>query len=595
MNQANNSQLRSPTQPISRFNNRYVNTNSTPKGYTGSKVFGIILVVVIVILLIGACYWLYQFYRNRTFQTINEVEVMPDVKDGAAKFNIGTGSIPSSNYSNEYNVSMWINIDNYTYNYGKEKTILRRGDKGSGNPEIILGDKNNDLIVRLKLQVPTAGSTSSSVSKFADIPLSISNVNSNSGNSGNSGNSINMALNKVGNNVVDYPTIQYENAMGCDNALTSLQPESSMTIMPQQKNRMKEGFQEVYTKIADNSAPLESQKYSNEYFSAISGNEIPQSADSLMIKEGFDAVADISNATANVLLDICNISKAMQSQTNADADVNATNKMFQSLIDALETSRGSAKTTNDITTSLINTTDSLNVNFTGGEALKSLIEKLLTDLATLSSVSNNSSSSITLEAIQNNVNAKLTTANCPLTLSGASDISIITNFYESLIQLVKKSLYTYINNLGHGIKKAYPELAGQQSANCLIDQSMNKDPSIGTCIYRALPLQRWVHIVVSVYNQVVDIFVDGKLASSCVLPAFPALSTSDVQITPDGGFAGKISRVKFSNTAMTIQHARKLYYDGPVPSTGILSMIPNWVWYVIIFLIIIGIGYSVMM
>jgi hypothetical protein len=102
-------------------------------------------------------------------------------------------------------------------------------------------------------------------------------------------------------------------------------------------------------------------------------------------------------------------------------------------------------------------------------------------------------------------------------------------------------------------------------------------------------------VIVSVYNQVVDIFIDGQLASSCVLKAYPAISTNDVVITPDGGFAGKISRVVFSNTAMTVQHAKQLYYAGPVVSSSLLSMIPNWVWYGIIFLVIIGIGVSVMM
>ena len=50
------------------------------------------------------------------------------------------------------------------YNYGKEKVILRRGEKGSGNPEIFLAEKTNDLIVRIKLQ-----GEDNSISKFEDI------------------------------------------------------------------------------------------------------------------------------------------------------------------------------------------------------------------------------------------------------------------------------------------------------------------------------------------------------------------------------------------------------------------------------------------
>ena len=129
MNQQTNNATRGNNQTNPRINNTTVsslyqsalrksNSSSTSSsgGYSGSKVIGIIILVVVIVLLVGACYWLYTVYSNRVFQTTVETEVMPDVKDAATNFNVGNGSIPSSKYSNEYSVSMWINIDNYTYN-----------------------------------------------------------------------------------------------------------------------------------------------------------------------------------------------------------------------------------------------------------------------------------------------------------------------------------------------------------------------------------------------------------------------------------------------------------------------------------------------
>jgi len=107
-----------------------------------------------------------------------------------------------------------------------------------------------------------------------------------------------------------------------------------------------------------------------------------------------------------------------------------------------------------------------------------------------------------------------------------------------------------------------------------------------------IPIQKWVHVIVSVYNQVVDIYIDGQLGSSCVLKGFPAISNLDVNLTPDGGFSGQISRVSFSNTAMTVNKSQELYYAGPIATDSIFSMIPNWVWYTIVLLIIISIIYS---
>ena len=598
----NNTSAPSLYQPSSRSLNSSSSSSSSSGGYSGSKVIGIVILVVVLVLLVGACYWLYTIYSNRVFQTTVETEVMPDVKDAATNFNIGNGSIPSSKYSNEYSISMWLNIDNYTYNYGKEKVILRRGDKGDGNPEIVLDAKTNDLIVRLKLQnsgsasnpliVSSASSASSgSVSNFADIPKLATSTNS---------------LDKVGCNLVDYPTIQYQQSSGCDNALNTLKPDDAMTIMIEQAARMKEGFKNNgeydlarvdTTRLSDNSAPLESRNvYHNDYFSQISGNEVQLNRKVSALKEGFDAVSDLTNACIAVMIDMCKLASAMQSQTNADNQVASMNTAFQSLIDSIESARGNAKTVEDISAALESSINKIPDVLTPTATYKPLIDNLITNLLALMAASAQpGADSISLTDIQSAVNSKLSSMNCPLTLSGSNDVDITANFYESFINMVKKSLYVYLNNMSPGLQRAMPELANNTNASCLIQNMTNPDPTVGTCIYRSIPLQKWVHVIVSVYNQVVDIFIDGQLASSCVLKSYPAISTNDVVITPDGGFAGKISRVIFSNTAMTVQHAKQLYYAGPIVSSSLWSMIPNWVWYGIIFLVIIGIGFSVLM
>lgn len=605
MNQLTNNSNKRINQTIPRHITTPLSINSPSSygsgEYTGSKVIGIVILVVVIVLLIGASYWLYTFYSNRVFQTTVETDIMPDVKEASTNFSVGNSSIPSSNYSNEYSISMWINIDNYTYNYGKEKPILRRGDKGDGNPEIILDANTNDLIVRLKLQNTSSFSSSnqlissSSVSKFADIPKITETINS---------------LDIIGNNLINYPTIQYQLSSGC----ATLKPEDSMAIMIEQAIKTKENNKiqtngirrnELHLDLArinnerlsDNSAPIETRNvYNNDYFAHISGNEVQLSRQMAKLKEGFDTVSDLTNACATIMIDVCKISSALQSQTNADNQVSAMNTAFQTVIDSVENARNSSKSVDEISAAFVSSLENVSALKTPDTTLKPLIENLIANFAALQTASMQpGADSVSLTSIQNNVNAKLSSMNCPLLLTGTNDANITANFYQSFVNMVKKSLYTYLNNMKTELQKAIPELAGNTSASCLIQNMTNHDPTLGTCVYRSIPLQKWVHIGVSVYNQVVDIFIDGQLASSCVLKAFPAISTSNVVITPDGGFAGKISRVKFSNTAMTIQHAKKLYYAGPVPSSGLLSMIPNWIWYGIIFLIIFGIAYSVLM
>lgn len=603
----------------SKPSSNYVNSTSSTS-YSTSNVFGIILLVVVVLLIAAACYWAYGVYSSRTIDTSIAVEALPDVKDAASKFAIGSGSIPSSKYSNEYSVSMWLNIQDYTYNYGKEKVILRRGTTSPGNLEIVLGDKSNDLIVRVKLQGP-AGKSPLTVSNFQNIPdnsLQTHQYNINEPNDtgyihgafdlqGTTTKIVpcnNAVFDQVSGNQINYPTIKYNIATGCDNVLNTNKPADAMTIMVEQSVRQKEGFVGASyngdeqllgridnTNISDNSAPLESQVINNEYFNMVSGNNIAASGKRKNALERFDATSDLVDACAKVFIDLCKIADLLQSQTTADNHVNRINTSFQQIINALESSRTTAKTTDDINTALDNSMIKLKDITTPDDIVSQKMIELETDLEILSSLS--AESNISFTTIQSAVNAKLVAANCALTLNGTTEIDATINFFENFINVLKKSLYAYVNNMGVGIRKEYNDLSSDQNVSCLIDSSINKDPSVGTCVYKMIPMQKWVHVIVSIYNQVVDIYIDGQLGSSCVLKGFPAISTDNVSITPDGGFSGQISRVSFLNTAMTVGKARSMYYDGPVKSDSIFSMIPNWVWYAIILFIVIAIIYSV--
>jgi hypothetical protein len=83
-------------------------------------------------------------------------------------------------------------------------------------------------------------------------------------------------------------------------------------------------------------------------------------------------------------------------------------------------------------------------------------------------------------------------------------------------------------------------------------------------VNNAVPLQKWVHIVVSVYQTVLDIYIDGKLASTNVLQgtAFTSTSTPDLYITPCGGFSGWTSKMQFYTTPLNPQQVWDLYTQG---------------------------------
>jgi hypothetical protein len=404
--------------------------NKTNSG-SGSSVFGIIILVVVIMLLIISVYWVYTIYSTKTFQSFISADLMSDITDATVATKIPASTIPSSSYSNEYAISFWMNVDDYNYNYGTEKTIISRGSES--NPVIVLGDKNNDIIVRVKLQ----GSPSDSFSKFEDIPIKLPSLNtgngfiqpaevntnsynktisSNSNTTDSDINNVPESFKKIGSNNIDYPTIQYTFDNNDSNSNCG-------------------------------------------YFDLISGN-----------------------------------------------DVNKTNEVKSNGNKLVEGFVGS----DDATNTQPNTTNPNNTQPTPTQ-----------------------------------INSELSEMH------------------------------------GGGI--------------CLSDLYSNNDPSIGMCVAKMVPLQKWVSVIVSVYNQIIDIYIDGQLASSCVLKGFPNISTDDINITPNGGFSGKMSRVVFMNTAVTVQQAKDIYYAGPVITYSIFSMIPNWVYWTILVIIIVAIAYSFFM
>lgn len=98
------------------------------------------------------------------------------------------------------------------------------------------------------------------------------------------------------------------------------------------------------------------------------------------------------------------------------------------------------------------------------------------------------------------------------------------------------------------------------------------------CDLTAIDLQRWVNLVVCVNSSTVDVYMDGKLARSCVLPSFYRVDGGGYQATllNYGGFGGYISTVNMYGAALgpdTIYHN---YMAGPQPITNFLDYLKSF-------------------
>lgn len=94
------------------------------------------------------------------------------------------------------------------------------------------------------------------------------------------------------------------------------------------------------------------------------------------------------------------------------------------------------------------------------------------------------------------------------------------------------------------------------------------------CDIQDIDLQRWINITVSVNGRIVDIYYDGKLARSCVLPDLPQASDSGtqyVQVGNKGGFGGKLSGVQFFAYPLTPDRIYSIYQAGPMGQRGFIG------------------------
>jgi hypothetical protein len=110
-------------------------------------------------------------------------------------------------------------------------------------------------------------------------------------------------------------------------------------------------------------------------------------------------------------------------------------------------------------------------------------------------------------------------------------------------------------------------LFGQQIA---IESGLT-DSGSPMCDLPEIDLQRWVNIAVAVNGKTVDVYMDGKLVRSCVLPSFYKVdaSTFSVYLASNGGFGGYIASTLMYDAAMNPDVIYRNYIAGPEPITSI--------------------------
>lgn len=112
-----------------------------------------------------------------------------------------------------------------------------------------------------------------------------------------------------------------------------------------------------------------------------------------------------------------------------------------------------------------------------------------------------------------------------------------------------------------------------------ITAMMNASPSSldgsEVCDLDNIDLQKWVLLSIVLNNKTCDVYMDGKLARSCVLPSFFRVNKisqgSTARFCDYGGFGGFISNVSFYNYALNPEQVWRYYMSGPIPEYSLMD------------------------
>ena len=87
--------------------------------------------------------------------------------------------------------------------------------------------------------------------------------------------------------------------------------------------------------------------------------------------------------------------------------------------------------------------------------------------------------------------------------------------------------------------------------------------NVNTCLIENIPIQKWVNIVISLFGLTLDVYLDGKLVRTCVMPGVPIINNAaDINVTNNGGFSGWTTNFKYWSDASNPQEAYNIYKSG---------------------------------
>jgi len=162
-----------------------------------------------------------------------------------------------------------------------------------------------------------------------------------------------------------------------------------------------------------------------------------------------------------------------------------------------------------------------------------------------------------------------------------NNLKINLNVYDSTESDYQQTMFDILTEKGveSGISMEDLECSGEKiyntgvmsltTADFVTDSGNNKiacnNTSSEDIMIENINLQKWVNIITSVNDRVIDVYINGKLVTSRAFNNVintAKINNNDLVITPNDGFGGFISKVQYYPVFITPKKAWEIYRGG---------------------------------
>lgn len=101
------------------------------------------------------------------------------------------------------------------------------------------------------------------------------------------------------------------------------------------------------------------------------------------------------------------------------------------------------------------------------------------------------------------------------------------------------------------------------NANADAASRASANSNVHRCLIENIPIQKWFNVIVSLYGLTLDVYLDGKLVRTCVMPGVPQVNNAaNINVTNNGGFSGWTTKFQYWSDASNPQQAYNIYKAG---------------------------------